>query len=376
MKILHINSYYNGRFFYKNLFDKQVENGLEINVFVPVPTPFKKTDVDVGSYTIISENHKKYDRLFFHLKHTKILKDIQKKYILNEHTLIHAHSLFSNGYIAMMLKKKYGTPYVVAVRNSDVNVFFKRMLHLRKMGVRILKEATKIIFLSEPYKDMVLNNYVPKRFKMDFHQKSIILPNGIDDFWFESKSRERVELVSNYLKILYVGEINKNKNLTTTIEAIEVLQKKGYKVMYTVVGEISDENVFDQIKQHQCVNYIPPLPKEELKKIYNTNDLFVMPSIHETLGLVYIEAMSQGLPLIYSRGQGFDGKFEDKEVGYAVDCFDFLEIAKRIEDIIKDYQKISARCIRAAVDFNWNSISQTLETIYLDCIENGKENHE
>jgi len=47
-----------------------------------------------------------------------------------------------------------------------------------------------------------------------------------------------------------------------------------------------------------------------------------MPSITETFGLVYAEALSQGLPVLYTRGQGFDRQFEEGEVGYAVDCFD------------------------------------------------------
>ena len=42
---------------------------------------------------------------------------------MNEYSLIHAHSLFSNGYIAMRIKQDYGIPYIVAVRNTDVNTF-------------------------------------------------------------------------------------------------------------------------------------------------------------------------------------------------------------------------------------------------------------
>ena len=99
MKILHINSYYSGSKFYKNLYDQQLNNGLDIDVFVPVPTSYKRLEEDFGPYTILSANHGKYDRMLFHLKHYKIYKDIVGKYNIEKYDLIHAHSLFSNGFV-------------------------------------------------------------------------------------------------------------------------------------------------------------------------------------------------------------------------------------------------------------------------------------
>ena len=59
----------------------------------------------------------------------------------------------------MKLKRQYGIPYIVAVRNTDVNLFFKKMIHLRKLGINIMKEADKVIFLSNTYKDQVIEIY-------------------------------------------------------------------------------------------------------------------------------------------------------------------------------------------------------------------------
>src|SRR5665648_1101837 len=158
MKVLNINSYYSGSKFYKNLYDQQEKNGLDTSVFVPVAHKLENID-DFGEYTTISLNHSKYDRFIFHLKHTKILKDITKKYDIENYSLIHAHSLFSNGYIAMKLKKDFNIPYIVAVRNTDANIFFRKMIHLRRIGVQILKNADHVIFLSKPYRDEVIQRY-------------------------------------------------------------------------------------------------------------------------------------------------------------------------------------------------------------------------
>lgn len=369
MKILHINSYYAAGKFYKHLYDKQIENGLDIDVFVPAPYSFKETGFDFGQYTTVSRNHGKYDRYIFHLKHYKIYKDITRKYKIKNYSIIHAHSLFSNGYIAMKLKQDYGVPYIVAVRNTDVNLFFNKMLYLRKMGIEILKQAQAIVFLSKAYKDIVIENYIPQTLKKEIYNKASSIPNGIDDYWFKNSRTVKQTPDKDNLKLLYVGVINNNKNITTTIKAIEVLQKGGYKVSFTVVGGIRNNNIYNRIKDLPYANYISPKPKEELIQIYRNNDIFVMPSITETFGLVYAEAMSQGLPVIYTRGQGFDGQFKDGEVGYSVNCFDAEEIADRIISIINNYHAISERAIVKSKKFDWNILSDEYKEIYSGCLD-------
>lgn len=364
MKILHINSYYIGSKFYKNLYDKQANNGLDIDVFVPVTPSSKNLESDFGSYTTLSINHTKYDRLLFHLKHHKIYKDIINKYEIDKYSVIHAHSLFSNGYIAMKLKKKFGTPYIVAVRNSDVNTFFRRMIHLRKMGLQILENADRVIFLSKSYRDKVIEKYVPVGLKDKICNKSLIIPNGIDDFWLENRGSIRTTPNINDLKLLYVGAVNKNKNITTTVKAIDTLMKEGIKAKLTVVGRIEDESIYSQIKVLDFVEYIEPKPKEDLLKIYRQNDIFIMPSIHESFGLVYAEAMSQGLPVIYTNGQGFDGQFDDGEIGFRVDALNHIEIADRITTIINTYSEKSKTCIKLCNEFKWELMNEKYMEIY------------
>lgn len=364
MKILHINSYYSGSKFYKKLYDQQVKNGLDIDVFVPVSSAYKDLEANFGSYTTLSVNHTNYDRVVFHLKHHKIYKDIVNKYNINKYSVVHAHSLFSNGYIAMKMKKQFGVPYLAAVRNTDVNIFFKKMIHLRKMGVQILKNADQVIFLSKVYRDEVIEKYVPGNLKERIFNKTSIIPNGIDDFWLNNRGDIKPIPNKNDLKLLYVGVINKNKNITTTIKAIDLLLKQGIKAKLTVVGQIKDQSIYDQIKNSDYVQYIEPKHKEELLKIYRQNDIFVMPSIYETFGLVYAEAMSQGLPVIYTRGQGFDGQFEDGKVGFSVKHDATNEIVDRVKDVLKNYNTLSENCISNVDRYMWEKITQEYSTLY------------
>lgn len=365
MKILHINSYYSAGKFYKSLYDHQIIKGLDIDVYVPVSSSYEPTNFDYGTYTTISKNHNEYDRYLFHLKHNKIYKDIQDKYNIEEYSLIHAHSLFSNGYIAMRLKEQYGIPYIVAVRNTDLNLFFKKMIHLRFLGIKILKEAHQIIFLSKSYRDQVIEKYIPKQLKTTIYNKVSIIPNGIDKFWYDNIGLQKKKPKMSDLKLLHIGDINKNKNIETTIKAIDILFRKGYNIKLDVVGKVSDQRIFNKIKYLEYVNYLGYKSKEELIDINRNNDIFILPSVHETFGLVYAEAMSQGLPVIYSRGQGFDGLFEESEVGYSVDCYDTNEIADKIMMVVNKYEEISKQCIKFCDIFSWEEITNLYREIYI-----------
>jgi L-malate glycosyltransferase len=79
---------------------------------------------------------------------------------------------------------------------------------------------------------------------------------------------------------------------------------------------------------------------------------------------VYIEALSQGLPIIYSKGQGVDGYFSDGEVGYACNPDDLNSIVGCAEKIIKNYSVISKNCFKSLNQFKWQNICRDYEDIY------------
>lgn len=361
-RILHINSYFSTRTFYKHLYKEQIDNNLDIDVYVPVPKTYKKSDFDYGDYTEFHYNHGKYDRIIYHLKHAKILKDVKTKYDVSSYQVLHAHSLFSNGLIAYELFKEYGVPYVVAVRSSDVNTFFKWMVHLRSTGIKIMENASRIIFLSSSYAQQVLSDYVPKELHASFEKKISIIPNGIDDFWFENHHRYKIE--SNSLKLLHVGDINHNKNVLTTGKVVNKLRESGMDVEFNVVGPIISQKVFSRLGKVTSFNYLGKKDMDELKEIYRKNHVLVLPSLNETFGLVYAEAMSQATPVIYTRGQGFDQQFDDGVVGFSVNPKDVDEIASKILQIMDNYEKISKNCVELVDKFNWNRIALEYKELY------------
>ena len=89
-----------------------------------------------------------------------------------------------------------------------------------------------------------------------------------------------------------------------------------------------------------------------------------MPSFTETFGLTYIEALSQGVPIVHSRGQGVDGYFTEGTVSSAVDPRDPQSIAKGVLDVAERLPNVREVCRTVARDFDWRKIGQTYRDTY------------
>lgn len=360
MRILHIcNGYYDTKLYnllIKNLEKLKVKN--TIFVFLNKNSKVDKTEEKVSNVKIFNN----IERIFYYWKQYKVFKVCENLYKpFDNVNLTHAHTTFSNGDIAYRIKKKWNIPYIVAVRNTDINVFFKYIFFLRKRGIRILKESEKIIFLSPVYQKNFIEKYVPKNLKDIFEKKSIIIPNGIDEFWLKNQFLKNEFNSKKYIKLIYVGNVDKNKNISTTIKACKLLINRGYCVKFTIIGKLF---LNKGILNESFINYIPWIKKEDLIKYYRENDIFIMPSKYETFGLVYAEALSQSLPIIYSKDQGFDGQIPEGKVGYSVIYNDELEIANKIEKIFKNQKNYLKNIPNQLNKFNWENIAKEYKFIY------------
>ncbi len=358
MKILHINSYYNGSGFYKNIFDYQrISN--EIAVYCHLP---KNAEVNINDEVIIGKPYYSYEKFFYYKKHRKIWKDLNEKIDLKQFEMVHAHSLFSNGYEAYRLYLENKTPYVVSIRNTDVNVFYKYFCFLRPLANKILLNASAIIFLSSTYRDYVIKKYVPKSIKKNIEEKSYVIPNGIDKYWIENRSTHSRN--SETIRVISAGVIDKNKNHIIICKSLANLIKNGYNVSFDIYGKIKDSKILNKIKKYSFANHHLNIPKEELIKKYRDADVFALLSKNETFGLVYAEAMSQGLPVIYTRGQGFDGQYKDGEIGFSVDSDDVNKLSKAILDCWNNYSLLSKNAFERSVNYDWNKINKIMIDIY------------
>lgn len=373
MKVLHICSDFSNRSLYNQLITHLSALHIEQNVYVPTRT---QEEIDKNkNFDLENVNYQysfllnKLDRINYFGKIKKIERNLTSTIDIENCDLIHAHFLFSDGGVAYNLKKKNGIPYVVAIRNTDINIFFKYFFHLRSFGLNILKNASKIIFLTPKYFEFTFQNYFPKNLQSDFVKKTNVVPNGVNPYWLDNSFKRKSFSKDDKITFLYVGDFSKNKNIHISIQVLNTIYSKNNNIEFVLIGGGGDYD--SQIRKLvvQNSNWIKILERTNslvaLKEIYRQADIFLMPSKYETFGLVYIEAMSQGIPVVYSSGQGIDGFFKDGEVGYSVSANNLEEYHNKIQLIIDNYDQISLNCTEKAKEFSWFDIS----IIYLKLYE-------
>ena len=358
-------------------FEKKLNNlGIKSDIYIPcrpknIPNKIVENEYYSGVYKNGDNIFEKFINILyqyeFYKKNNSIYEDLKNRVQIKKYDVIHAHSLFENGYLAYKAKMEYGIEYVVAVRNTDVNGYFKTARHLRKIGIEIIKNAKKIIFISPSYKDFILNSFIKETDKDYIIKKCEVIPNGIDDFWIENISINNKNIVRKCeVHLIQACRIDKNKNIDTSIEIAKELRKRGINSFVEIIGDGNEKSRL--IKKYNKLNYVKfknKANKEDLKKYYDNSDIFIMPSKYETFGLVYPEAMSRGLPVIYSKNQGFDKYFEDGDIGYPIRYNSVEEGVKAVLSILNNYSNISCNCIENSMLFSWGKISKEYKRIYL-----------
>ncbi len=305
-----------------------------------------------------------YTRINFYEKRRRVLRDLSNKVSLENVGLIHAHTWYSDGAIAYELNKKYGIPYAITIRNTDINLYYKLMLHLRPLGINILRNASRIIFISKAHHVRLERALSHQKGLLDTKGKTHIIPNGVDSFWLNNLySKGEEESIHSPFRLLYIGNFSSTKNIPRLIRSIGELNK-GNALQYhlTIVGGSGSQvqRVKSLLAQHpESITYLGPIQdKEELKKVYRVADAFVMPSLKETFGLVYVEALSQGLPVLYSRGEGIDGII-DEHYGISCNPKSKRSIIAAIERLKSDYKRFNINPEFISTSFDWDSIATT-----------------
>ncbi|MCC2597542.1 glycosyltransferase [Pusillimonas sp. MFBS29] len=283
--------------------------------------------------------------------------------------LIHAHTLFSDGGSAYLLSIKYNIPYVLSVRATDINLFYKYALHYRKLAHRILIKAEKIIFISHAYCNYFLR-ILPLNIRTIICDKCIIIPNGISDIFFD-----RVHTHRNLkcIELITVASLNKNKNVSMLIDVVAMLKNRNASVSLKIVGHGPQLQQLQRRVENKGLNnnitFLGYASPHVLKTYLDASNLFVLVSLKETFGIAYIEAIARGLPIIYTENQGVDGYFEQGYVGFSVRPDRPNEICQAIEKVIDNYERISDQCFAVASLFSWARIGAVYTNLYSNSME-------
>ncbi|MCL2544462.1 MAG: glycosyltransferase [Clostridia bacterium] len=374
-KLLHICCNYATTGVFVRLFSELAGAGLDQRVYVPEKrAAHMGRNLPQGSaypvhYSLIV---RPWDRPLYHTKARRAALDLANSFDLGaaggEGMLIHAHTLFTDGGIAYRLHRRYGIPFVVSVRFTDLEYFYRYMPHLRGHALRILRAARRVVFLSPGYRQRMLERYIPAPLRDGLWAKSAVIPNGIAPEWFQGAA-PRSRQPGRPLIVAFAGKLEKRKQPLLAADAVLALQKllPDASVSLRVAGSGPLEGALraHPAARSGAMTLLGTLEgTQAMRDFYDGCHLFLLPSRAETFGMAYLEAMSRGLPVLYTRGQGFDGQFAEGEAGFAVEPNDPAGIARAALAALDGYGERSARCIELAASLQWNKVAGRIAKMY------------
>lgn len=164
------------------------------------------------------------------------------------------------------------------------------------------------------------------------------------------------------LKVLFVGGLSQRKGLSYLFEAAEYLKDK---IELTVIGS-RFANCVPLDAALQTYRYIPSLPHHEILKEMDQHDVFVFPSLFEGFGLVILEAMARGIPVITTAHTAGPDVIADGEDGYIIPIRSSQAIAEKLELLANDndlLDRLKTAALAKATLFSWTKYQSQLATL-------------
>lgn len=186
-----------------------------------------------------------------------------------------------------------------------------------------IRLADHFIVASHMSKDSLLFSGVPE-------EKITIIPYGVDVEKFSYYEKTKV---SSPLSLVYVGQISRRKGLH---HLLKYARDNVGKVTLKLAGDFNKKyDLYEEYAQDSNIEFLGFVTRDRLSQVYRESDVFIFPTLGEGFGLVVLEALSCGLPVICSNLAGGNDAITDGFNGYVFRAGDDIDMDSKIEKIIK-----------------------------------------
>ncbi|WP_368293250.1 glycosyltransferase family 4 protein [Dehalobacter sp. TBBPA1] len=274
--------------------------------------------------------------------------------------LIHAHVALPDGYAAFLLKKDDDIPLVVTIHGQDFQSTLTKNEKCRQRLFEVLEGTDRIITVSSKLKNITRDQA--------FFSKTEVINNGID----LNDCVPPPDISGNTrkeIRILSVSNLKKTKGIDLNLRAVSSLTKKYPSLKYFIAGDGEErkalEDLTESLNLKDKVVFLGKLTHPEVMKEMAEADIFCLPSWQEGFGVVYIEAMAQGLPAIGVRGEGIEDALIHGQNGLLVAPRNVEDLSGALDVLLRDpvYCRRLGEAGRQTVldQFTWsNNAAQTV----------------
>ena len=321
---------------YGNFIHDQVKEmqrqGLKVKVICPIPiVPFplhvlnKKWRIysKIPKKTIydgVEVYHPRYTLLpksiLFHLSgHSaylairKLARTLYQEYPFD---LIHTHVALPSGYVGTKLAKIYKVPCMLTIHGKDLQTTVHINHKCQKTIRSILEKTESIILVSEKLKRRITELFP------NVLSKCEVIPNGVNIILNQNKPL----LIKQQTYILSVGNLYQSKGTEINLLAFKEITRDFPECSYLIIGEGPEKDHLKRLAKELNIEdkviFLGKVPHNEVLAYMKSCTIFSLPSWMEAFGIVYIEAMSLGKPVIACEGEGISDTIEHFKTGFLI----------------------------------------------------------
>ena len=220
----------------------------------------------------------------------------------------------------------------------------------------------------------------------------VVIPPGVNTGRFypinQKDAREYIQLGCGMKMLLFVGRIEPLKGIDTLLRSLASLNDCGaldkFEVCLTIIGgdaSVSEDEMSVEMAKlmelrrelnlEDVVAFLGKRSQDTLPYYYSAADVVVMPSHYESFGMVALEAMACGTPVVASQVGGLAYLIQDGETGYHVRDQEPDELADRLYDLLSNdalHNEMSLKAAAYAKKYSWEVIAKQIEEVYLGVI--------
>ena len=223
---------------------------------------------------------------------------------------------------------------------------------------------------------MVPTEYARKTFlNKGFSEKKIIKnPYGVNlkEFYYDKKLREK----KTKFRIIYTGSISVRKGVIYLLDAFEELSLENSELI--LIGNVDEDlnKKLIKFKKNKKIIFKKSIKQNELKNFYNVSDVFVLNSIEDGFGMVILQAMACGLPVITTRNTGGSEIIDNDKDGYVIP----IRSKKILKEKITFLYNNPSKCLKMGTiakdkvtsKYSWDAYGKRQIDMYLSLIKKSK----
>jgi len=305
------------------------------------------------------------DKLFFDTRLSAVINLINCEHL--EFDLIHAHFTWPSAYIAVHLKEKYHVP-VVATIHEDSGWLQEEIAMNNDRIISAWQNADALIRVNQ--KEIPLL----KQFNADV----FFVPNGFP-YQFKpldkEECRSRLNIPHRKKVIFSLGDLIERKGFSFLIDAMGLIHNKRDDLICYIGGKGPEEKkLISQIHEKKMDDHVILLgfiPDSMVPFWMNSADLFVLPSLEESFGIVQIEALACGTPVIATNNVGSWEIIASDDIGLLCESASSESLASSlISGLNKSWD--TKKIIDYSKQFSWEVVVKSIIPIYLQILRNEK----